>query len=325
MYNEADHVNALCCILAFFFPEYNISAAAISIFSLAFMILGSLCLAGTCCGGKGKRRDYLLKPAGMFFAFAGGCSLIQRVPLRHWHRGMQAPPLSLSLYLLGRPLCLHLAGGDATVSQAHDRQRGNDLDQPLLRLVLRLRLHRLHPPLPDWHHPADPLHAPDAQESMGDLHGRRAGASGVTGETVRGTQEEGCLLLWVQMLDSLWEQELATYGWGHGDSNWCGWTTVLMGNLPPNNYGNLKMGLFVRVLTIFWLCTAAKCQVYNSPHLLRPGSCWRMLKSDLRPITSTPQRSDGQSGPEAMVGCLALIWKLKHKEIVFPNVGKKKE
>ena len=56
-----------------FVPEYNISAAAISIFSLAFIILGSLCLVGSCTG-KGKGRDYLLKPAGMFFAFAGGIS-----------------------------------------------------------------------------------------------------------------------------------------------------------------------------------------------------------------------------------------------------------
>lgn len=54
----------------FVFPEYNISAAAISIFSLAFMILGSLCVLGSCTG-TGKKRDYLLKPAGMFFAFAG--------------------------------------------------------------------------------------------------------------------------------------------------------------------------------------------------------------------------------------------------------------
>lgn len=51
-------------------PEYNISAAAISIFSLIFSILGSLCLVGSCTG-KGKGRHYLLKPAGMFFAFAG--------------------------------------------------------------------------------------------------------------------------------------------------------------------------------------------------------------------------------------------------------------
>ncbi|XP_044046164.1 calcium channel, voltage-dependent, gamma subunit 1a [Siniperca chuatsi] len=61
--------------------EYNISAAAISIFSLAFMILGSLCLMGSCTG-KGKGRDYLLKPAGMFFAFAGLCSFISLEVMR---------------------------------------------------------------------------------------------------------------------------------------------------------------------------------------------------------------------------------------------------
>ncbi|XP_056608016.1 voltage-dependent calcium channel gamma-1 subunit [Triplophysa dalaica] len=52
--------------------EYNISAAAIAIFSLAFMTLGSLCLLGA----FGKSRDYLLRPAGMFFAFAGLCIVI---------------------------------------------------------------------------------------------------------------------------------------------------------------------------------------------------------------------------------------------------------
>lgn len=51
----------------FLLSEYNISAAAIAIFSLAFMTLGSLCLLGA----FGKGRDYLLRPAGMFFAFAG--------------------------------------------------------------------------------------------------------------------------------------------------------------------------------------------------------------------------------------------------------------
>lgn len=61
------------CPRCWFIPEYNISAAAISIFSLAFMILGSLCVLGSCTG-KGKGRDYLLKPAGMFFAFSGGFS-----------------------------------------------------------------------------------------------------------------------------------------------------------------------------------------------------------------------------------------------------------
>ncbi|KAJ0001454.1 hypothetical protein NQD34_006474 [Periophthalmus magnuspinnatus] len=49
--------------------EYNISAAAIAIFSLFFMILGTLCVVFS----FGKGRDYLLRPAGMFFAFAGCC------------------------------------------------------------------------------------------------------------------------------------------------------------------------------------------------------------------------------------------------------------
>lgn len=52
--------------------EYNISAAAIAIFSLAFIILGSLCVLGSLRKGK----DYLYKPAGMFFAFAGLCAII---------------------------------------------------------------------------------------------------------------------------------------------------------------------------------------------------------------------------------------------------------
>ncbi|KAA0713157.1 Voltage-dependent calcium channel gamma-1 subunit [Triplophysa tibetana] len=52
--------------------EYNISAAAIAIFSLAFIILGTLCVLGSLRKGK----DYLYKPAGMFFAFAGLCAII---------------------------------------------------------------------------------------------------------------------------------------------------------------------------------------------------------------------------------------------------------
>ncbi|KPP77271.1 voltage-dependent calcium channel gamma-1 subunit-like [Scleropages formosus] len=52
--------------------EYNISAAAIAVFSLAFMMLGTLCLLGS----FGRGRDYLLRPAGMFFAFAGLCIII---------------------------------------------------------------------------------------------------------------------------------------------------------------------------------------------------------------------------------------------------------
>ncbi|XP_067229429.1 calcium channel, voltage-dependent, gamma subunit 1a isoform X1 [Chanodichthys erythropterus] len=52
--------------------EYNISAAAIATFSLVFMILGTLCVLGSLRKGK----DYLYKPAGMFFAFAGLCAII---------------------------------------------------------------------------------------------------------------------------------------------------------------------------------------------------------------------------------------------------------
>ncbi|KAJ3601307.1 hypothetical protein NHX12_032279 [Muraenolepis orangiensis] len=52
--------------------EYNISAAAIAIFSLVFMSLGTLCVIFS----FGKGRDYLLRPAGMFFAFAGLCIII---------------------------------------------------------------------------------------------------------------------------------------------------------------------------------------------------------------------------------------------------------
>ncbi|XP_077056091.1 calcium channel, voltage-dependent, gamma subunit 1a [Siphateles boraxobius] len=52
--------------------EYNISAAAIALFSLLFMILGTLCVLGSLRKGK----DYLYKPAGMFFAFAGLCAII---------------------------------------------------------------------------------------------------------------------------------------------------------------------------------------------------------------------------------------------------------
>lgn len=86
-----------------------------------------------------------------------------------------------------RSLCLRLTGGDATVRQTHDRERGHNLDPLLLRVVLCLCLHRLHPSFSHWLCPPDPLHAPDAQESMGDLHGRRAGASGVKKQTDRHT------------------------------------------------------------------------------------------------------------------------------------------
>ncbi|XP_063072786.1 voltage-dependent calcium channel gamma-1 subunit [Engraulis encrasicolus] len=52
--------------------EYNISAAAIAIFGLGFIFLGTLCLLMS----FGKGRDYLLRPSGMFYAFAGMCIVI---------------------------------------------------------------------------------------------------------------------------------------------------------------------------------------------------------------------------------------------------------
>lgn len=47
--------------------EYSISAAAIAIFSLGFIILGTICGLLS----FRKKRDYLLRPASMFYAFAG--------------------------------------------------------------------------------------------------------------------------------------------------------------------------------------------------------------------------------------------------------------
>lgn len=47
--------------------EYSISAAAIAIFSLGFVIMGSVCALLS----FRKKRDYLLRPASMFYAFAG--------------------------------------------------------------------------------------------------------------------------------------------------------------------------------------------------------------------------------------------------------------
>lgn len=53
----------------FFFPlaEYSISAAAIAIFSVGFAIIGTICVLLS----FRKKRDYLLKPASMFYTFAG--------------------------------------------------------------------------------------------------------------------------------------------------------------------------------------------------------------------------------------------------------------
>ncbi|NXP82913.1 CCG1 protein, partial [Tricholaema leucomelas] len=47
--------------------EYSISAAAIAIFSVGFAIIGTICVLLSFT----KKRDYLLKPASMFYTFAG--------------------------------------------------------------------------------------------------------------------------------------------------------------------------------------------------------------------------------------------------------------
>ncbi|XP_019588391.1 voltage-dependent calcium channel gamma-1 subunit [Rhinolophus sinicus] len=52
--------------------EYSISAAAIAIFSLAFLIMGTICVLLS----FRKKRDYLLRPASMFYAFAGLCIFV---------------------------------------------------------------------------------------------------------------------------------------------------------------------------------------------------------------------------------------------------------
>ncbi|XP_038613332.1 voltage-dependent calcium channel gamma-1 subunit [Tachyglossus aculeatus] len=52
--------------------EYSISAAAIAIFSIFFMIMGTII---TLLSFR-KKKDYLLKPAAMFYIFAGLCIII---------------------------------------------------------------------------------------------------------------------------------------------------------------------------------------------------------------------------------------------------------
>ncbi|XP_078081917.1 voltage-dependent calcium channel gamma-1 subunit-like [Mustelus asterias] len=52
--------------------EYSISAAAIAIISVGFMVLGTICVLLS----FNKRLDYFLKPAGMFFIFSGLCIII---------------------------------------------------------------------------------------------------------------------------------------------------------------------------------------------------------------------------------------------------------
>lgn len=177
----------------------------------------------------------------------------------HYHRCYYSTSCTTKLMfthlsLLLRSLCLHLTGGDASISQTHDRQRGYNLDWTLLRLVLRLCLRRLCPPLSHWHHTPDPVHAPDAQESMGDLHGRRARASRVIArqtDEYRIWEEWLCLLFWVQMLDVISRTRA-----GHKRiTSW--WQKLVWGLMDCSDDGrftslqlyNLNMGL----LSEFWM------------------------------------------------------------------------
>uniref|UniRef100_A0A4W3KKM0 Calcium channel, voltage-dependent, gamma subunit 1b n=1 Tax=Callorhinchus milii TaxID=7868 RepID=A0A4W3KKM0_CALMI len=52
--------------------EFSISAAAIAIISIAFVLLGTVCVLLS----FNKRLDYLLKPAAMFLTFSGLCIAI---------------------------------------------------------------------------------------------------------------------------------------------------------------------------------------------------------------------------------------------------------
>ncbi|XP_062402458.1 calcium channel, voltage-dependent, gamma subunit 1a [Sardina pilchardus] len=58
--------------------EYSISAAAIAIFSVVFMILGTICALAALLKGK----DYIYKPAGMFYGFAGLCAIVSVAVMR---------------------------------------------------------------------------------------------------------------------------------------------------------------------------------------------------------------------------------------------------
>ncbi|XP_075439456.1 voltage-dependent calcium channel gamma-1 subunit-like [Ascaphus truei] len=58
--------------------EYSISAAAIAIIGVGFMIMGTIC---TMLSFK-QKLDYLLKPAGLFYIFAGICIMISAEVIR---------------------------------------------------------------------------------------------------------------------------------------------------------------------------------------------------------------------------------------------------
>ncbi|XP_057571932.1 voltage-dependent calcium channel gamma-1 subunit [Hippopotamus amphibius kiboko] len=64
--------------------EYSISAAAIAIFSLGFVIMGTICVLLS----FGKKRDYLLRPASMFYVFAGLCIFVSVEVMRQSVRRM---------------------------------------------------------------------------------------------------------------------------------------------------------------------------------------------------------------------------------------------
>lgn len=78
--------------------EYSISAAAIAIFSLGFIIMGTTCALLS----FPKKRDYLLRPASMFYAFAGGAG--GSCPCGGaGGRGYRGTPLCRDLGMGGRP------------------------------------------------------------------------------------------------------------------------------------------------------------------------------------------------------------------------------
>ncbi|KAM8947833.1 voltage-dependent calcium channel gamma-1 subunit [Pelodytes ibericus] len=58
--------------------EYSISAAAIAIIGVGFMTMGTVC---TLLSFK-QKLDYLLKPAGLFYVFAGLCMIISAEVIR---------------------------------------------------------------------------------------------------------------------------------------------------------------------------------------------------------------------------------------------------
>lgn len=139
--------------------------------------------------------------------------------------------------LFPRPLFLHLTGGDASVGQTDDREHRHHLDGVFLLLVFCLRLHRLRPPLSLRHRPPASVHAPDAQESMGDLHGCWTRASGViTAQTDEGRMRVTASFVLITGVRFISRTAAGLKGHDDRDWLWCGWTIVILGNLPPYSY-----------------------------------------------------------------------------------------